>query len=240
MPPLNFNYFTYVVPAHLPLSSLPLFLQHYVWTTKTEFVVNMFLLIYVSLILLLLSIWMWRPTSPGNEDVLICINAPFMTQHVLKPWWPWTYQNSAIKRASARAIPGWVTFWEVWFGGAKSGQYCVIVGGSLQMVLEPLPSLRWWERAQAQWRTPAGMLGPKRGWLWRPTSPENEDVFICINAHFMTQRVLKPWWLWTYQNSTVKRAFTRAIPGWVTSWEVWFDEPKADNIVSLEVGRYNG
>jgi hypothetical protein len=26
-----------------------------------------------------------RPTSPGNEDVLICINAPFMTQRVLKP-----------------------------------------------------------------------------------------------------------------------------------------------------------
>jgi hypothetical protein len=34
--------------------------------------------------------------------------------------------------------------------GAKSGQYCVIGGGSLQMVSEPLPSLRWWERAQAQ------------------------------------------------------------------------------------------
>jgi hypothetical protein len=33
--------------------------------------------------------------------------------------------------------------------GAKSGQYCVIGGGSLQMVSEPLPSLRWWERAQA-------------------------------------------------------------------------------------------
>jgi len=28
--PLNFNCFTFVVPAHLPLSSLPLFLQHYV------------------------------------------------------------------------------------------------------------------------------------------------------------------------------------------------------------------
>jgi len=36
----------------------------------------------------------------------------------------------------------------VW--GAKSGQYCVIGGRSLQMVSEPLPSLRWWERAQAQ------------------------------------------------------------------------------------------
>jgi hypothetical protein len=35
----------------------------------------------------------------------------------------------------------------VW--GAKSGQYCVIGGGSLQMVLESLPSLRWWECAQA-------------------------------------------------------------------------------------------
>jgi hypothetical protein len=35
----------------------------------------------------------------------------------------------------------------VW--GAKSGQYCVIGGESLQMVSEPLPSLSWWERAQA-------------------------------------------------------------------------------------------
>jgi hypothetical protein len=35
----------------------------------------------------------------------------------------------------------------VW--GAKSGQYCVIGGESLQMVSEPLPSLRWGVRAQA-------------------------------------------------------------------------------------------
>jgi hypothetical protein len=62
-------------------------------------------------------------------NVLICINAPFMTQRVLKPWWLWTYQNYAVKHASARAIPGWVTFWEVLFGGAKSGQYCVVWGG---------------------------------------------------------------------------------------------------------------
>jgi len=59
-------------------------------------------------------------------DVLICINAPFMTQRVLKPWWPWTYQNSAVKRAFAIAVPRWVTYRKVWFGGAKSGQYCVI------------------------------------------------------------------------------------------------------------------
>jgi hypothetical protein len=49
--------------------------------------------------------------------------------------------------------------------------------------------------------------------LWRPTSPGNENVLICINTSFMTQRVLKPWWLWTYQNSVVKRAFARAVPG---------------------------
>jgi hypothetical protein len=47
--------------------------------------------------------------------------------------------------------------------GAKSGQYCVIRGGSLQMVSEPLPSMRWWERAQAQRGSPAGTLGLKRG-----------------------------------------------------------------------------
>jgi len=85
---------------------------------------------------------------------------------------------------------------------------------------------------------PARTLGPKRGWLWHPTSLGNEDVLICINASFMTQRVLKPWWSWTYQNSAVKRASARAILGWVTSWEVWFGEPKANNIVSLGVGRY--
>jgi len=37
----------------------------------------------------------------------------------------------------------------------------------------------------------------------------------------------------------VKRAAARAIPGWVTSWEVWYGEPKADSIVSLGVGRYS-
>jgi hypothetical protein len=36
-----------------------------------------------------------------------------------------------IKRAFARVVLGWVTSWEVWFGGAKSGQYCVIGGESL-------------------------------------------------------------------------------------------------------------
>jgi hypothetical protein len=79
--------------------------------------------------------WLWRPTSFANEDVLICINASFMTQHVLKPWWLWTYQNSVVKRASARVVLGWVTSWEVWFEGSKCGQYCVIVGESLQKFL---------------------------------------------------------------------------------------------------------
>jgi hypothetical protein len=78
----------------------------------------------------------------------------------------------------------------------------------------------------------------QRSSVWRPTSPGNEDVLICINAPYMTQRVLKSWWQWTYQNSAVKRAAARAIPEWVTSWEVWYGEPKADNIVSLGVGRY--
>jgi hypothetical protein len=48
---------------------------------------------------------------------------------------------------------------EVWFGGAKSGQYCVIGGGSLQMVSGPFPSLRWGDHAQAhegRQRAPAG------------------------------------------------------------------------------------
>jgi hypothetical protein len=88
-----------------------------------------------------------------------------MTQRVLKLWWSWTYQNFAVKSASTRVIPGWVTSWEVWFGRAKSGQYCIIGGGSLQMVSEPLPSMRWWECAQAYdgcQRTLAGT--PRMGW----------------------------------------------------------------------------
>jgi cobalamin biosynthesis protein CobT len=40
-------------------------------------------------------------------------------------------------------------------------------------------------------------------------------------------------------DSAVKRASARAILRWVSSWEVWFGEPKADNIVSLGVCRYN-
>jgi hypothetical protein len=46
-------------------------------------------------------------------------------------------------------------------------------------------------------------------------------------------------WQWTYQNSAVKRAAVRAISGWVTSWEVWYGEPKADSIVSLGVDKFS-
>jgi hypothetical protein len=49
----------------------------------------------------------------------------------------------------------------VW--GAKSGQNCVIEGGLLQMVSEPLPSLRWWERAQAQEDRQQGRWVPRGG-----------------------------------------------------------------------------
>jgi hypothetical protein len=66
--------------------------------------------------------WLWCSTSPqyGNEDVLICIFSPFLTQLVLKLWWPWTYQHSLDKLAYVRVIPKWVTFREVWVRGAKS------------------------------------------------------------------------------------------------------------------------
>lgn len=83
--------------------------------------------------------WLWRPITSGygNGDVLICINTSFLTQRVLKSWWPWVCQNSAIKRASTRVV---LTSWEVWFGRAKSGKYCVVRSGSLQeCVLK-----RWW------------------------------------------------------------------------------------------------
>jgi hypothetical protein len=64
--------------------------------------------------------WLWHPTSLGNRDVLICINAYFLTQPVLKSWWPWTYQNSAVKCVSARAIPRWVTSWKSGLGEPKA------------------------------------------------------------------------------------------------------------------------
>jgi hypothetical protein len=69
------------------------------------------------------------------------------------------------------------------------------------------------------WGLPVGMLGPKRGWLWRPTSPGygNGYVLIYIFAHFLTQCILNSWWPWTYQNSAVKRASARVVLGWVTS-----------------------
>jgi hypothetical protein len=83
---------------------------------------------------------LWRPTSPGNEDVLICINAPFMIQRVLKSWWLWTYQNSTVKRASARAIPGWVTSWEVWLGSQKRTILCHwgwVVTNGIRAIAQP-------------------------------------------------------------------------------------------------------
>jgi hypothetical protein len=84
--------------------------------------------------------WLWCPISSGygnGDDVLICINTYFLIQRVLKPWWPWTYQNSTVKSASTKVV---LTSRKVWFEIAKSGQYCVVRSGSLQeCVLKP-----WW------------------------------------------------------------------------------------------------
>jgi hypothetical protein len=136
--------------------------------------------------------YVWHPTSLGNGDVLICMNAPFMTQRVLKPWWLWIYQNSAVKRASVRAIPGWVTSWEVWYGELKADNIVSLWVGRYkwyQSIAQP----EMGGVCTSPWRSPARTLGPKGGWLWHPTSPENGDVLIYMNAPFMTQRVLKPW-----------------------------------------------
>jgi hypothetical protein len=84
-------------------------------------------------------IWEW-----GCAYMYICI---ILNTTRLKPWWSWTHHNFAIKHVYTKVVPGWVASWKVWFGGAKSGQCCVFRGGSLQMVLEPLPSLRWRKRA---------------------------------------------------------------------------------------------
>jgi hypothetical protein len=70
--------------------------------------------------------------------------------------------NSAVNRASSRVIPEWVTSWKVLFGGAKSGQYCVGGGESLQMASEPLLSLRWGERTQAHEGPQRALVGTPR------------------------------------------------------------------------------
>jgi hypothetical protein len=125
------------------------------------------------------------------------------------------------------------------------------------MVSESLLSLRWGsvhkpirvasrhsldaKNVVIPWGSPAGTLSPKRGWLWYPTSPRYRNVYvlICIFAHFLTQHVLKLWWSWTYQNSTVKRASVRVVPGWVTSWKVWFGRVKNGQYYVVGVNRYN-
>jgi hypothetical protein len=103
-----------------------------------------------------------------------------------------------------------------------------------------LPAGTHWDTKNEMilWRSPSGTLGLKRMWLWRPTSLEygNENVLICIFAPFLTQPVLKPWYPWTYQNSTIKNAIARVVPGWVTSWEVWFKRAKSEQYCASEVG----
>jgi hypothetical protein len=63
-------------------------------------------------------------------------------------------------------------------------------------------------------------------------------VYICINAPSLTQRILKLWWPWTYQNSVVKSASARVVQDGWPSGKSGSGEPKADNIVSLRVNRY--
>jgi hypothetical protein len=109
--------------------------------------------------------------------------------------------------------------------------HCPVWDGGVCTSLWELPAVSRWDanNGMIPWGSPAGTLDPKRGWLWRPTSPgyENDDMFICIFAHFLTQHFLKPWWPWMYQNSVVKRAYARVVPGWVTSREVWFGRVKS-------------
>jgi len=137
-----------------------------------------------------------------------------LTQRFLKPWWPWTYQNSAVKRASTRVVPGWVTSWEVWFWGAKSRQYCVVGVGCYKLYESHCPA---WDAGS--------MPSPwECAYMYKPT--------------FLTQHVLKPWWPWTYQNSAVKYASTGVVPGWVTSWEVWFGGAKSEQDCVVGVGHY--
>jgi len=133
--------------------------------------------------------WKWR--------CAYMYNAPFMTQRVLKPWWSWTYQNSVVKRASARAIPGWVTSWEVWYGELKADNIVSLGVGRYKWYQSYCPA---WDGGSVHkpMRDASGDAGSKEGvigsshiaWKWR--------CAYMYNAPFMTQRVLKPWWSWTY------------------------------------------
>jgi hypothetical protein len=49
-------------------------------------------------------------------------------------------RHKIVKRASARVVLGWVTFWEVWFGGAKSGQNCVVGVGRFKWYQSHCPA----------------------------------------------------------------------------------------------------
>jgi hypothetical protein len=179
---------------------------------------------------------MWLLTLlRSHKDVLICIFVPFLTQCVLKLWWPWTYQNSTVKCVSTRVVLGWVTSWEAMFRGAKKQTILCrivwVVTNGIRVIAQPemegvctspwgsLEGIRWdAKNGVVPWESPARTSGPKRDWLWRSTSPQygNGDVLICIFSPFLTQRVLKLWWPWTYQNSLDKLAYVRVVPGWVT------------------------
>jgi hypothetical protein len=157
--------------------------------------------------------WLWHLKSLGyaNGDVLICIFALFLKQHVLKPWWVWTYQNSAVKHAFARVVSEWVSSWEVWFGRAKADNIVLLGGGIIRNSIRDIIKSEMGGACTGPWvasghslgcqewgdpmRVASKDAGSKKVWLWRPTSPEyeNEDVLICIFALFLTQRVLKQW-----------------------------------------------
>jgi len=180
--------------------------------------------------------------------------ASFLTQCVLKPWWPWTYQNSIVKRVSARVVPRWVTSWEVWFKGAKSGQYCVIGDGSLQMVSKPLPNLRW-ESMHKPMRVASEHSLARQEWgdHMRVTSGNaGSQEGVIVTSHiawewgcaYMYKRIIldttrfKVVMVMNLSNSVVKRASTRVVPWWWPLEKSDSREPKTDNIVSLGVGHY--
>jgi predicted GNAT superfamily acetyltransferase len=64
------------------------------------------------------GVGVWRLTSPRNEDLLICINAPFLTQHIWRP-------IGLGERNKALSLTVRVT------QDIKTRQYYVVRGGSL-------------------------------------------------------------------------------------------------------------
>ncbi|MED6154264.1 hypothetical protein PIB30_110595, partial [Stylosanthes scabra] len=160
-----------------------------------------------------------RPLRPRTRAYVNCVRIQWQVrsyQHQCTG----SHQNSAVKRAWARVVLGWVTSWEVlvlhlFFGAsffACSSGLPRARGTPSRKLISGGSGIR---KAGLQYDE----MGPARPLGRRPLRPRTRAYVNCVRIQWQV-RSYQHQCTGSHQNSAVKRAWARVVLGWVTSWEV--------------------